>query len=47
MELYRTNGASISHGKEDEDNVKSDTPGDTSDGEVRQQRHTELPVHLL
>ena len=27
--------------------VKSDTPGDTSDGEIRQQRHTELPVYLL
>ena len=27
--------------------VKSDTPGDTSDGEIRQQRRAELPVHLL
>lgn len=27
--------------------VKSDTPGDTSGGEVRQQRRAELPVYLL
>lgn len=27
--------------------VTSDTPGDTSGGEVRQQRRAELPMHLL
>lgn len=27
--------------------VKSDTPGDTSGGEIRKQGQTELPVHLL
>ena len=27
--------------------VKSDTPGDTSDGEIWQQRRAELPVYLL